>query len=72
MRNVFSLTTCTHTKLNHADKSGRTPLIYSAHKGSDKCVAVLLELGADWTVADKNGNTAADHAKAGGILKKDP
>ena len=44
--------------LNAKTKAGVTPLIYAASDGWDECVPVLLEAGADHTVATSKGRTA--------------
>jgi ankyrin repeat protein len=45
---------------------GYTPLIWAAHRGHRDAVEVLLEHGADRTLPDFEGRTAADHARAEG------
>ena len=44
--------------LNAKTKAGVTPLIYAASDGWDECVPLLLEAGADHTVATNKGRTA--------------
>jgi ankyrin repeat protein len=52
------------------DGTGRTPLIWAAYKGRQRCVELLLGAGADSTIAitgsAASGWTAAHLAKMGG------
>ena len=48
--------------VNKADTDGQTPLMYSVSDGEDR-VKLLLALGADKTIKDKQGNTAYDLVK---------
>ncbi|NXN79638.1 ANR26 protein, partial [Bombycilla garrulus] len=45
-------------QLNVVDNLKRTPLMHAVHYEQEKCVAVLLEHGADPNLADADGNTA--------------
>ncbi|BFZ58780.1 hypothetical protein PYCC9005_005845 [Savitreella phatthalungensis] len=52
--------------VNAADVDARTPLRYAAERGSDKCMARLLELGAFVHVKDAAGETALSVARKRG------
>lgn len=45
------------------DKYGKTPLMYAVIKGHVEIVKILMELGADNSIKDKNNKTSADHAR---------
>jgi hypothetical protein len=49
---------------NQADVNGATPLHWAAMRGSDKCVAALLEHGASLHAKDSLGKTPLDIAAA--------
>jgi Meckel syndrome type 1 protein len=51
---------------NERDPLGRTPLIAAARAGNDTLVRLLLGLGADRTLLDREGLSAADHAERDG------
>ena len=52
--------TAKHDKLiNHKNPKGITPLIAAANSNHAVIVGLLLEKGADRTLADKDGDTAA-------------
>ena len=65
--------------LNIKDKEGATPLMKAIGSGGDKTAEMLIELGADLKVTDKQGYTALHRACrndrfsiASKILQKDP
>ncbi|NWZ47819.1 ANKR7 protein, partial [Haliaeetus albicilla] len=45
-------------QLNHADNFKRSPLTMAVQCQQEKCVALLLQHGADPNLADADGNTA--------------
>ena len=49
-------------QLDAAGSDGRTPLMAAAAAGAEEMVGVLLELGADPSLRDGGGRTAADLA----------
>ncbi|XP_045799570.1 potassium channel AKT1-like [Trifolium pratense] len=53
-------------------KNGKTPLHVAAFKGSDHCVVLLLEFGADTNIQDFEGNISLCEAMKGGheLVKK--
>lgn len=53
-------------RLDAAGADGRTALMLAASAGREEAVALLLELGADPALRDRDGKTAADHAFGGG------
>jgi ankyrin repeat protein len=56
-----------HQLHERAERAGTTPLHMAASAGRSECVAVLLEKGADMTLAEwKGGNTALHIAASGG------
>lgn len=50
--------------VNCKDKRGNTALIVATKYGDAEIVKLLLDLGADATLTDKEGKTALDHAKS--------
>ena len=51
---------------NGRDHVGRTPLIAAARTGNEAVVRQLLAAGADRTLRDRDGLSAADHAERSG------
>ncbi|CAG0895971.1 unnamed protein product, partial [Cyprideis torosa] len=51
--------------LNERDNYGRTPLPHAVQMGHVECVRLLLEAGADVTIANEKGNTPVDLADEG-------
>lgn len=49
--------------VNETDANGRTLLHWAAGNGHAEAVELLLKCGADRTIKDKGGRTAADVAK---------
>jgi len=49
--------------------SGKTPLMAAAYKGYTDIVQILLDAGADVTVKDRSGDTAARMAARGGFSR---
>ncbi|MBW3564649.1 MAG: ankyrin repeat domain-containing protein [Acidobacteria bacterium] len=45
------------------DGEGRTPLMHAAEMGCDRCVALLLDAGADPALEDLSGSTAIELAR---------
>jgi ankyrin repeat protein len=50
------------------EAGGMTPLMAAAAGGHETVVEVLLDCGADPSVRDKQGRSAAAHARAAGHL----
>jgi ankyrin repeat protein len=50
--------------INRKNAAGDTALVVAVKARQLKAVAALLDKNADYKLADKNGQTAADHAKA--------
>lgn len=71
---LFELVLSQGGDINATDELGKTALIYACSEGREahactftagnfKVVQALHTKGADWTLKDKNGKTAADYAK---------
>jgi hypothetical protein len=52
----------TRQNVNYTDDLDRTSLYHAAHKGHVECVRFLLDMGADWSIADVMRFTALDCA----------
>ncbi len=50
-------------EVNHVDETGATPLMYASSRKLDEIVKLLLAKGANPSLKDKNGLTAADWAR---------
>lgn len=48
--------------INQRNDDGRTALMYASLRGYTKIVAALLRAGADLSLTDKDGKTAAQYA----------
>lgn len=57
-------------RINEKDNRGRTALMIAASLGHDKAVDVLLARGADKTLRDSTGKTAADLAANDALRRK--
>jgi uncharacterized protein len=55
-----------HVDLNHQDKTGATPLMWAANQRRVEIIEILLNAGADRTIRNQGGLTAADIAKLSG------
>ncbi len=55
--------------LNEVDRHGRTALIWACVVGDWDCAKELIDAGADVTVADAQGETAASHAADLGMVE---
>lgn len=53
---------CNGKNINHADRSGRTALMFAAQLGDRLVVSYLVAKGADVRLKDRAGRTAADMA----------
>lgn len=54
--------------INALTEDGRTPLFQAAFRGHATCVAALLELHADRTIANADGKTPADATEEDAIV----
>ncbi len=54
------------SNINAAYDAGKTALMHAAAAGSQRIVKLLLQKGADPSITDNDGRTAADHAAANG------
>lgn len=52
---------------NGADEEGLTALMLAAGNGFADGARILLEAGADWRLKSKEGATAEDFARSGGV-----
>lgn len=67
MKNIAVKLINAGANVNETNNCGATALIYAASFNRLSMVKLLLERGADHTIADIRGNTATLHAKIQGL-----
>lgn len=56
--------------VNQVDETGNTALHLAAKSGASSCISLLLQAGADATIPDAKGKTAAQLTKSKKVLKQ--